>query len=102
DLLSPGITVTNVGFYGPQGRRLRLNLRDDQMNEKMGSFNFKGKHITNLEMETSGIYGLAGLLGHRALSLNCILANRSTGKFSMDPIKAIQGLIALTLDRIVY
>lgn len=101
DSVLPGLTVTNVGFYGPQGRRLRLKLQDDQMNGKMGSFNFKGKQITNLEMETSGIYGLAGLLGHRALSLNCILANRSTGEFSSNPIKAIQGLITYTLDRII-
>lgn len=101
DQMLSGLTATNVGFYGPQGRSLRLRLADDHMKEKMGSFIFQGKQITNLEMETSGIYGLAALLGHRALSLNCILANRSTGEFSSDPIKAIQGLITYALDRVV-
>ena len=101
DRIFPGFTATNVGFYGPQGRRLRLKLQDEHRKEKMCSFNFQGKQITNMEMETSGIYGLAALLGHRALSLNCILANRSTGEFSSDPIKAMQGLITYTLDRII-
>ena len=101
DQMLSGFTTTNVGFYGPQGRCLRLRLADDHMKEKMASFNFHGKQITNLEMETSGIYGLAALLGHRALSLNCILANRSTGEFSSDSNKAIQGLITYALDRVV-
>src|SRR5690606_4523659 len=101
DRVLPGLTATNTGFYGPQGRRLRLRLGDDRMKEKMASFKFQGKQITNMEMETSGLYGLASLLGHRALSLNCILANRSTGEFSSNPIKAMKGLIDYALDRIV-
>lgn len=101
DELMAGLTITNTGFYGPQGRRLRLKLQDDHLLEKLASFNFQGKQITNLEMETSGIYGLARLLGHRALSLNCILANRSSGEFSSDPIKAMKGLISYALDKIV-
>lgn len=101
DRVLPGLTATNAGFYGPQGRRLRLRLGDDRMKEKMATFKFQGKQITNMEMETSGLYGLASLLGHRALSLNCILANRSTGEFSSNPIKAMKGLIAYALDRIV-
>lgn len=101
DRVLAGLTVTNAGFYGPQGRHLRLGLADNQIKERMASFSFQGKQITNLEMETSGIYGLAGLLGHRALSLNCILANRSTGEFSSDPIKAMKGLIEYALDRIM-
>lgn len=98
--VSPGFTATNVGFYGPQGRWLRLKPQDSLLKEKMASFNFQGKQIANLEMETSGIYGLAALLEHRALSLNCILANRSTGEFSAEPLKAIRKLILYTLDRI--
>ncbi|WP_026808885.1 nucleoside phosphorylase [Arenibacter latericius] len=97
----PGFTATNVGFYGPQGRKLRLPLQDSFMNDKLASFNYQGMQITNLEMETAGIYGLAKLLGHRAVSLNCILANRSTGVFSTEPEKATQGLISYALERIV-
>lgn len=100
DRVLAGITATHVGFYGPQGRQLRLRPKEDHMKEKMASFNFQGKQITNLEMETSGIYGLAALLGHRALSMNCILANRSTGQFSSDPAKAMEGLIEYVLDRV--
>ncbi|OAD92421.1 phosphorylase [Aequorivita soesokkakensis] len=93
-----GITATNVGFYGPQGRVLRLKLEDGKMNNKIQNFNFKGKKITNLEMETSGIYGMARLLGHRAISLNAILANRANGTFSKNPEKTIESLIKSTLE----
>lgn len=96
-----GMTGTNVGFYGPQGRVLRLPLQDPQLNEKIESFRFREKRITNLEMETAGIYGLAELLGHRALSLNAIVANRSTGEFSVDPHNTIDMLIQYTLDQLV-
>lgn len=100
DKIQLGFTATNVGFYGPQGRRLRLKLEDDEMNNKLASFYFENKRITNLEMETSGIYGLSKLLGHRAVSLNCILANRPNGKFSLKPDLAISELINFTLKRI--
>lgn len=93
-----GITVTNVGFYGPQGRVLRLPLQDTQLNSKISSFKYQGKKITNMEMETSGIYSMAKLLGHRAISLNAILANRTTGEFSMHPEKTIDNLIRTTLE----
>tara|TARA_R110002050_G_scaffold56512_1_gene127023 strand:- start:124826 stop:125695 length:870 start_codon:yes stop_codon:yes gene_type:complete len=95
-----GFTATNVGFYGPQGRKLRLKTQDDLLNSKLSTFDYNGKRITNLEMETSGIYGLSKLLGHRAVSLNCILANRSTGTFSKDPSKAIETLIIDTLEKL--
>ncbi|MCG2461316.1 nucleoside phosphorylase [Flavobacteriaceae bacterium F89] len=95
-----GLTATNVGFYGPQGRTLRLKPQDEQLNSKLTSFNHKGLQIANLEMETSGIYGLSKLLGHRAVSLNCILANRSTGEFSKDPDKAVDGLIRYALEKL--
>jgi len=100
DKILLGFTATNVGFYGPQGRRLRLKLEDEAMNAKLTSFRFDHKRITNLEMETSGIYGLSKLLGHRAVSLNCILANRPNGQFSLKPDLAIDELINFTLNRI--
>ena len=96
-----GITGTNVGFYGPQGRVLRLPLQDPDLNRKIESFYFNGKRITNLEMETAGIYGLAELLGHKALSLNAIVANRCTGEFSKDSRKTIERLIEFTLNKLV-
>lgn len=96
-----GITATNVGFYGPQGRQLRLSLQDEHLNSKLESFRFEGKQITNLEMETSGIYGLAKLLGHKAISLNAILANRANGKFSKNPKETVALLIEQTLNKLV-
>jgi len=96
-----GATITNVGFYGPQGRVLRLPLYDEEMNEKLASFSFHGHRITNLEMETSAMYGLAELLGHQTVSLNAIIANRSTGTFSVDPKAAVDRLIQYALDKLV-
>ena len=95
-----GITCTVGGFYGPQGRVLRLPIQDSDLNSKMDHFQFNGNRITNLEMETTAIYGLSALLGHHALSLNAIIANRATGTFSEDPTKAVDELIAYTLDKL--
>ena len=95
-----GMTATNSGFYGPQGRELRLQLQDRELKTKLASFSYGGMKITNLEMETSGIYGLAKLLGHRAVSLNCILANRATGEFSKNPEKSVDDLIRYALERL--
>jgi len=95
-----GITCTVGGFYGPQGRILRLPIQDSQLNAKMDHFQFNGNRITNLEMETTAIYGLSALLGHNALSLNAIIANRANGTFSEDPTKAVDELIAYTLDKL--
>jgi uridine phosphorylase len=95
-----GFTATNVGFYGPQGRKLRLETQDNDLNGKLAAFRYNDLKITNLEMETSGIYGLAKLLGHRAVSMNCILANRSTGQFSKDPKASTEKLIQHTLEKI--
>lgn len=100
DSIIMGFTGTNVGFYGPQGRRLRLLLEDNDLNSKLCSFEYNGMRITNLEMETSAIYGLSKLMGHRAASMNCILANRSTGQFSKDPVKTIDALIKYTLEKL--
>ena len=96
-----GLTATAGGFYGPQGRVLRLPLQDPDLNKKMDNFSFNGMRITNFEMETSVIYGLSKLLGHHALSLNAIIANRATGQFSKDPKAVVERLIAYTLNKLV-
>ncbi|TXE15635.1 phosphorylase [Psychroserpens burtonensis] len=96
-----GFTATNVGFYGPQGRILRLAIQDNELNDKLANFNYEGKTITNLEMETAGIYGISNLLGHNSLSMNAIIANRATGEFSDDPKGIVDTLIKYTLDKIV-
>ncbi len=100
DQMHKGITATAGGFYGAQGRILRLAIQDEKLNSKMDNFSFEGSRITNLEMETAAIYGLSALLGHQALSLNAIIANRATGEFSSDPYKAVDGLIAYTLAKL--
>ena len=96
-----GITGTAGGFYGPQGRVLRLAIQDSELNNKMNSFLYNGLRISNLEMETATIYGLSKLLGHNAVSLNAIIANRANGTFSKNPAKTIESLILYTLDRLV-
>lgn len=95
-----GITGTAPGFYGPQGRVLRLEIQDPKLNSSMDSFKFNDNRITNLEMETGAIYGLSALLGHQALSLNAIIANRASGTFSEDPYFAVDNLIAYALDKL--
>lgn len=100
DKIFKGITATAGGFYGPQGRVLRLEIQDPELNGKMDNFNFNDNRITNLEMETAAIYGLSALLGHNALSLNAIIANRASGTFSEDPYKAVDELIAYALDKL--
>jgi uridine phosphorylase len=96
-----GMTGTAGGFYGPQGRVLRLPLFDANLNSKLDNFNYKDFRITNFEMETSVIYGLSKLLGHEALSLNAIIANRANGDFSKHPKKTVEKLILYALERIV-
>ncbi len=95
-----GLTITNTGFYGPQSRSLRLPLPDEDLPSKIAAFRYQNNCITNLEMETSGIYLLAKLLGHRAVSMNCILANRSNGTFSKNPEIAVDNLIRYVLERL--
>ncbi|UOX33391.1 nucleoside phosphorylase [Flavobacterium sediminilitoris] len=96
-----GFTGTAGGFYGPQGRVLRLDIQDPELNTKMDNFNFNGTRMTNLEMETAAIYGLGKLLGHNCLSLNAIIANRATGDFSSNPYQTVENLIDYTLERLV-
>ncbi len=92
-----GLTGTNSGFYGPQGRTLRISPAIQDFNDKLAAFSFRGTRITNLEMETAAMYGIAKLHGHRAVSLNAILANRATSEFSKQGHQTIDELIQYTL-----
>lgn len=93
-----GITVTCPGFYGPQGRILRLGLSQPELINRLTTFNFGQHRITNFEMETAAIYGLGKMLGHHCLSLSAIVANRITGKFSSDSAVTIDNLIKQSLE----
>ncbi|WP_166381737.1 nucleoside phosphorylase [Polaribacter sp. 11A2H] len=101
DKTHQGITATAGGFYGPQGRILRLAIQDNELNHKIDSFSFNQHRITNLEMETSAIYGLSKLLGHKACSINAIIANRANGSFSENPGKVVADLIEYTLEKLI-
>lgn len=92
-----GITVTCPGFYGPQGRVLRLGLSQPELIDRLTSFTYGVHRITNFEMETAGIYGLGKILGHYCLSLSAIVANRISKEFSKDGNAAVEGLIKETL-----
>lgn len=92
-----GITVTCPGFFGPQGRVLRLRLTNPNLIDRLPAFTFGQHRITNFEMETSAIYGLGKLLGHHCLSLNAIVANRVEKEFSKDGQKAVENLIVKAL-----
>lgn len=93
-----GITISTPGFYGPQGRRLRLETFDNELNDNITSFRFKGERITNYEMESSAIYGLSKLLNHKALTLCVVIANRVTGEFLTDYKPAVKKLAAQVLE----
>ena len=95
-----GITATAPGFYGPQGRTLRLNPYITNLHEKMESFNYKENRITNFEMETSALYYLGKSLGHNTLTLCAIIANRLTKEYSKDYKKTVEKMIDLVLKRI--
>jgi uridine phosphorylase len=79
-----GLTISTPGFYAPQGRRIRLEPFDSEINDKLSGFTFRGRAICNYEMESSALYGLSALLGHKALSICMVLANRITGEFLHD------------------
>lgn len=95
-----GITVACGGFFGPQGRQLRVPLADPHQNEKIESFEYEGMHITNFEMESSALAGLAKLMGHRATTACMVIANRRAGKANTGYKNIIDDLITLVLDRI--
>ena len=98
--LIKGITLTAPGFYSPQGREVRSKASFSGLLKLFRSFSFEGQRITNLEMETAGIYALSKALGHKAISINAILANRVNYKFSLNPEKTIDGAIQLVLARL--
>ncbi len=93
-----GITISAPGFYGPQGRVIRLQLADANINDKISAFQYQGKCITNYEMECSAIYGLSKLLGHRAATVCAIIANRKAGKYSKDYKPVVKDLIVHVLQ----
>lgn len=95
-----GITVTCPGFYGPQGRVLRLGLTNPELINRLTAFQYGPFRISNFEMETSAIYGLGKLLGHQCLSLNAIVANRVTKEFTKDGAAAVENLIKKTLEQL--
>jgi uridine phosphorylase len=95
-----GVTISAPGFYGPQGRVLRLPLADPLLNEKIESFAFEGQKITNFEMECSAIYGLSKLLGHEALTVCLIIANRVKKEANADYHGSMENLIKLVLERL--
>jgi uridine phosphorylase len=92
-----GITATCPGFYAPQGRVLRGVTKEHDFIDRMHSFRYEGHRITNFEMETSGIYGLGRLLGHRCCSVNAIVANRITQQFSNAAYKTVDKMIQMAL-----
>ena len=96
-----GITISAPGFYGPQGRVLRLQIQDPEINDKIRSFRFNDKRITNYEMESSALFGLSALLGHQAATVCVIIANRYSKKYSKDYKPAVKNLIKHVLDSLV-
>jgi uridine phosphorylase len=100
DKFYSGITATAPGFYGPQGRLLRIPLKEPQINEKLNQFKSHNLRVTNFEMETSAIYGLSRALGHRACTVCMVLANRFTKEFSTNHQEVMQDLIQITLQKL--
>ena len=95
-----GITIAANGFYGPQGRELRLILSDPELNNKIESFDFENRQITNYEMESSALAGLASMMGHRAMTVCCIIAGRYNKNMNTDYKDSLPTLIEKVLDRI--
>ncbi|MBQ9286309.1 MAG: nucleoside phosphorylase [Bacteroidaceae bacterium] len=95
-----GVTIACGGFFGPQGRKVRLELADPDQNERVESFEYQGWRITNFEMESSALAGLARLMGHHAMTCCMVIANRLAGEANTGYKGTIDGLISLVLDRI--
>lgn len=100
DDMIPGCTIAAVGFYAPQGRMVRLGLADPELNEKIESFNFNGERVTNFEMESGCLQGMAKMLGHKAMTVCCIIAERRVTKANTDYKPFVKKLIETVLDRI--
>lgn len=95
-----GVTIACNGFYAPQGRRLRWDLTDPDLNKKIQAFEYKGRRITNFEMESSALAGIGAILGHEVLTVCCIIAGRKAQTMNTDYKMSIKGLIRLVLERI--
>lgn len=95
-----GVTIAANGFYGPQGRELRLSLADPELNKKIELFNYNGAQITNFEMESSSLAGLSAMMGHRAMTVCCIIAGRVDKKMNTDYKESLPILIDKVLNRI--
>ena len=98
--MTKGITVSAPGFFGPQGREVRAGLKYPELNQKIETFDYQGTAITNMEMECSAIYGLGNLLGHHALTVCLIIANRVTCKFLDSYHDRMEALCRTVLERI--
>lgn len=96
-----GITLTAPGFYAPQGRELRLKVKDNTLVERSSRYKYKNLEVTNFEMETSALYFLSSMLGHNALTVCDIIANRVTHEFNPDHETSMKNLIKEVLDRII-
>ena len=95
-----GVTISCGGFFGPQGRRLRIPLAIPDLNERIENFEFKGMRLTNFEMESSAVAGLSSLMGHRSLTCCMVIANRLVGEANSNYRNTIEQLIERVLERI--
>lgn len=100
DEMVKGYTIAAVGFYAPQGREVRLKLKDPRLNEKIENFRFDGRPITNFEMESACLQGMARLLGHKAMTVCCIIAQRRIEDANTNYKPAVKKLVETVLDRI--
>lgn len=98
--LLQGVTATAPGFFGPQGRVVRIPLNHSDLIEKIQKFNYQGKRVLNFEMETSALFGLSKLLGHRALTMCAVIANRATGEYTGNYQPVMDKLIKIVLERL--
>jgi uridine phosphorylase len=98
--LISGITISAPGFYGPQCRSIRLNPADPDLNTKISSFRYQGMRITNYEMESSALFGLSSLLGHQAVTICAMIANRITGELTKNYQPVMDKLISFTIERL--
>lgn len=101
DGVHSGITISSPGFYGPQGRHLRLPVIDPSLNDKISSFRHGAMRITNFEMESSALFGLSSLLGHQAVCICAVIANRVSGDSIKDHNPVIKDLLKFTLDKLI-
>ena len=95
-----GITIACGGFYGPQGRQIRLRIQDPEQNKKVEAFEYESLRICNFEMESSAVAGLSAMLGHKAMTCCMVIANRYTTEMNTNYQNTIDSLIQMVLDRI--